>query len=34
LGQQAAAYAQEYAWEKIAQRIVQVYEEELAKSNN
>ena len=34
LGQQAAAYAQEYAWEKIAQRIVQVYEEEIAKSNH
>jgi D-inositol-3-phosphate glycosyltransferase len=31
LGMQAAAYAQEYAWEKIAQRIIQVYEEELAK---
>jgi D-inositol-3-phosphate glycosyltransferase len=31
LGQQAAAYAQEYAWEKISARVAQVYEEELAK---
>lgn len=31
LGEQAAAYAQEYAWEKIAQRVLQVYEEELEK---
>jgi D-inositol-3-phosphate glycosyltransferase len=29
LGRQAAAYAQQYAWEKIAQRILAVYEEEL-----
>lgn len=33
LGQQAAAYAQEYAWEKIAERVIQVYEEELSKSD-
>jgi D-inositol-3-phosphate glycosyltransferase len=32
LGRQAAAYAQEYAWEKIAQRILQVYEEEIQKN--
>ena len=31
LGQQAAAYAQNYAWEKIAQRMIQVYESELKK---
>jgi D-inositol-3-phosphate glycosyltransferase len=31
LGQQAAAYAQEYAWSKISARIAQVYEEQLQK---
>ena len=31
LGQQAAEYAQNYAWEKIVQRMVQVYETELKK---
>lgn len=31
LGRQAAAYAKEYAWEKIAQRMLQVYEEETRK---
>ncbi len=31
LGEQAAAYAQQYAWEKIAQRIIQVYDEELSR---
>jgi len=32
LGQQAADYARQYAWEKIAQRMLQVYQEELAQS--
>ncbi len=31
LGLQAAAYAQNYAWEKITQRMIQVYESELKK---
>lgn len=31
LGQQAAEYAQNYAWEKIVQRMIQVYETELKK---
>lgn len=34
LGRQAAAYAQEYAWEKIAQRMLQVYEEETRKNQS
>ncbi len=32
LGQQAADYAQQYAWEKISQRMSQVYQEELTQS--
>jgi len=32
LGQQAADYARQYAWEKIAQRMLQVYQEELAQN--
>ncbi len=31
LGQQAAAYAQNYAWEKIARRMIEIYEVELSK---
>ena len=31
MGEQAAAYAREYAWEKIAERIVKVYEQEIQK---
>jgi D-inositol-3-phosphate glycosyltransferase len=32
LGQQAAGYARQYAWEKISQRMLQVYQEELTQS--